>query len=128
MSTYDLVLLLLIALVLATLLVLFLPARRSRTPAGPPAERDLTGLGPGPWSREDDRYWLGGLIYYNPGDPEPFIPKRFGLGWTVNFGHPLGKVLLVVLIGMVLLPIVLALLDPGLPRTGCHTFGCHPTP
>jgi uncharacterized membrane protein len=126
MSTYDLVLLLLIALVLATLLVLFLPARRSRTPAGPPAERDLAD--PGPWSREDDRYWLGGLIYYNPADPEPFIPKRFGLGWTVNFGHPLGKVLLVVLIGMVLLPVVLALLDPGLPRTGCHTFGCHPTP
>jgi uncharacterized membrane protein len=84
MSTYDLVLLLLIALVLATLLVLFLPARRSRTPAGPPAERDLAD--PGPWSREDDRFWLGGLIYYNPGDPEPFIPKRFGLGWTVNFG------------------------------------------
>ncbi len=73
MSTYNLMLLLLIALVLATLLVLFLPARRSRTPAGPPAERDLADRGS--WSREDDRYWLGGLIYYNPGDPEPFIPS-----------------------------------------------------
>jgi uncharacterized membrane protein len=35
------------------------------------------------------------------------VPKRFGLGWTVNIGHPLGKL---VLTGMLLLPVVVVLL------------------
>ncbi|MEV6925850.1 DUF5808 domain-containing protein [Dactylosporangium sp. NPDC051485] len=34
----------------------------------------------------DDRYWYG-FIYANPDNPNLIVPKRLGLGWTVNFGH-----------------------------------------
>ncbi|GAA3294631.1 MULTISPECIES: DUF5808 domain-containing protein [Dactylosporangium] len=36
---------------------------------------------------DDERYWYGGIIYANPDDPNLFVPKRLGLGWTLNFGH-----------------------------------------
>ena len=78
--------------------------------------------------RDDDRYWYGGFFYNNPDDPALFVPKRFGLGWTVNFGHPQGKL---VLIGMLLLPLVLGILTilfSGTAPTGCHSFGCSPVP
>lgn len=45
---------------------------------------------------DDDRYWKLGLIYVNPNDPSLFVPARFGIGWTNNFGRPLTWVILVV--------------------------------
>ncbi len=29
-----------------------------------------------------------GIVYFDPSDPRLLPPRRFGLGWTVNFGHP----------------------------------------
>jgi uncharacterized membrane protein len=40
--------------------------------------------------RTPDECWKGGLFYYNPGDPAVFVEKRFGIGWTINFGNPRG--------------------------------------
>lgn len=40
-------------------------------------------------ARDDDRFWLWGLVYFNRQDPSWFVPKRFGIGWTVNFGQPM---------------------------------------
>jgi uncharacterized membrane protein len=54
-----------------------------------------------------DRAWKGGVFYYNPDDPALFVEKRYGLGWTVNFGHPQAKLMLV---GLLLVPLVLSLL------------------
>ena len=34
----------------------------------------------------EERGWYG-FIYANPDDPNLFVPKRLGLGRTVNFGH-----------------------------------------
>ena len=34
-----------------------------------------------------DRCWKLGQIYYNPDDPAIMVEKRFGLGYTLNFGH-----------------------------------------
>jgi uncharacterized membrane protein len=34
----------------------------------------------------DPRGWRG-FVYVNPDDPHLFVPKRLGVGWTVNFGH-----------------------------------------
>lgn len=48
--------------------------------------------------RDDDKYWKGGLIYYNPDDPALFVEKRFGIGWTVNFARPSIWVGIIVLI------------------------------
>ena len=49
---------------------------------------------------DDDQYWKGGIIYYNPNDPTLWVPKRFSGGYTVNAGHPVGKL---VYIGIILL-------------------------
>ncbi|WP_432832352.1 DUF5808 domain-containing protein [Dactylosporangium sp. CA-092794] len=34
----------------------------------------------------EERGWYG-FIYANPDDPHLIVPKRLGLGWTINFGH-----------------------------------------
>lgn len=31
------------------------------------------------------RYW--GLIYNNAADPNVWVPKKYGRGWTLNFAH-----------------------------------------
>ena len=84
-------------------LILFLPLPRSRTKASTPAERYPTFTS----FRDDDRYWYGDFFYNNSNDPAVFVPKRYGLGWTVNFGQPAGKL---ILIGTLLLPLVLLIL------------------
>ncbi|QHT59292.1 DUF1648 domain-containing protein [Paenibacillus lycopersici] len=44
-------------------------------------------------------HWLaGGGLYYNPRDPAVFVPKKYGIGWTVNFGRPVGWVVVGTLI------------------------------
>lgn len=57
--------------------------------------------------RDDDRYWMGGILYNNPDDPALFVPKRAGMGRTVNIGHPEGKL---ILFGPLALPVLLAIL------------------
>jgi uncharacterized membrane protein len=104
-------------LLIAAVLVLFLPTQRSRSKADTPAI-----------FRDDDRYWYGGVFYGNPDDPDLFVPKRSGLGWTMNFGHPQAKL---VLIAMLLLPLVLLILTvliSGTAPIGCHPSGCYPWP
>ncbi|MCO5969612.1 DUF1648 domain-containing protein [Actinoallomurus soli] len=61
---------------------------------------DRTGRAPGdgrrgaPVNRDDDRLYRLGLFYYNRDDPALFVPKRFGIGWTVNMARPLAWALL----------------------------------
>lgn len=43
---------------------------------------------------KDDKHWKLGSIYYNPQDPSIFVEKRVGIGWTINFGHPAGGLIL----------------------------------
>jgi uncharacterized membrane protein len=52
---------------------------------------------------DEDQYWMGGMFYFNKNDPSIFVEKRFGVGWTINFAHPIG---LLILLG----PIVVILL------------------
>jgi len=44
--------------------------------------------------RDDDRYWHGGLFYLNREDHALLVPRRFGLGWTLNLGNPRTAILL----------------------------------
>ncbi len=37
----------------------------------------------------DDDKWLLGMIYFNRKDSNLFVEKRFGVGWGLNFGHPI---------------------------------------
>ncbi|HEY4601753.1 MAG TPA: DUF5808 domain-containing protein [Cerasibacillus sp.] len=57
-------------------------------------------------NRDDDNYWKFGVFYFNRKDPSIFIEKRFGIGWTNNWGHPFSWGIVIVII---LLPIILIL-------------------
>ena len=47
---------------------------------------------------EDERQlWRWGVFYVNPEDSRLWVPKRFGLGWTLNFARPLAWVVMVLL-------------------------------
>ena len=45
---------------------------------------------------DDDQYWKGGLFYMNKNDPSIMVEKRFGVGWTLNFAHPISWIVLLV--------------------------------
>ena len=62
------------------------------------AGSDVLGTRPDGWR------WRG-MIYYAPEDPALFVPKRWGIGQTLNFARPGAWVFLGVL---TLLPLVLA--------------------
>ncbi|GCE25568.1 membrane protein [Dictyobacter alpinus] len=53
-------------------------------------------------ARDDDRYWIGGMFYYNPDDPALWIDKRIGIGWTVNMANPWGKTFIIAIIAIIL--------------------------
>lgn len=53
--------------------------------------------------RSDDSHWKAGLFYFNPDDPSLFVEKRYGVGFTVNFGRPGGWIAIAVIIGGVIL-------------------------
>ena len=50
----------------------------------------------------DSNYWVCGC-YRNQDDDRVLVPKRYGIGYTVNLGNPVGVSLLVVIL---LLPVV----------------------
>lgn len=58
----------------------------------------------------DDRHWVLGVLYVNRRDPAWLVEKRFGLGYTVNFGNPR---VVAALIGFSLLILGLVLLSVG---------------
>jgi uncharacterized membrane protein len=58
------------------------------------------------FDRNDSKYWKWGMIYVNADDPAIWLPKRTGLGWTLNFAH---KVAFVYLVLLLVLPTVVAL-------------------
>ncbi len=43
-----------------------------------------------------EKGWKG-IFYSNPEDPAVFVPKRFGIGYTLNFGNPWSWVVLVLI-------------------------------
>ena len=49
--------------------------------------------------RDEERGWYG-FIYANPDDPNLVVPKRLGLGWTINFGRPVVAALLGVILAI----------------------------
>ena len=57
--------------------------------------------------RESDWRW-GGLFYYAPHDPAVLVPKRIGIGLTLNFGRPAAWLFLAAAVGEPLLAVALA--------------------
>lgn len=52
-------------------------------------------------NRNDEKYWKGGLFYVNKNDPALFVEKRFGVGFTINFGRPLAIVIFVGILAII---------------------------
>ena len=50
--------------------------------------------------RTADKYWKLGVFYVNRDDPALFVEKRFGIGYTLNFGHPGTWVFLALLVAV----------------------------
>ena len=46
----------------------------------------------------ETKSWRWWVVYFNRQDSRLFLPKRSGLGWTINFAQPLAIVLLLLLL------------------------------
>jgi|HubBroStandDraft_1064217.scaffolds.fasta_scaffold68202_2 uncharacterized membrane protein len=54
-----------------------------------------------------DECWKLGQVYYNPNDPALLVEKRFGVGYTLNFGNRAAWLLIGLLVLVLLLPVLL---------------------
>ena len=41
-----------------------------------------------PESAQVDEHWKAGIFYWNKDDASLILPKRFGIGWTMNWARP----------------------------------------
>jgi uncharacterized membrane protein len=78
------------AIVLIVLIVAVVIAAVVRTQRGLSGANRRDEPRRSPDAPDDDRHWKGGMIYVNRDDPALWVPKRFGLGWTINLGRPAG--------------------------------------
>jgi uncharacterized membrane protein len=98
-----------VLIVLAPLVIVVaatLAVRRART-----ADRGAgaASLGDG----TPDACWKWGTVYVNPADPALFVAKRFGIGYTLNFGHPWAWPVLVLLLSPVAVLLLLLVFRPA---------------
>jgi uncharacterized membrane protein len=54
-----------------------------------------------------DECWKLGQIYYNPGDRALMVEKRFGVGYTLNFGNRTAWLVIALILLVVVVPILL---------------------
>ncbi len=83
-----------VAVVSALVLTLLTGQSGSRVRLGKKADGEVI-------RRDDDRYWKWGMYYVNKDDPALFVEKRFGVGFTINFGRPAAILLAVGLIALI---------------------------
>jgi uncharacterized membrane protein len=67
----------------------------------------LLPLFAGVGARPPDEKWRG-LFYSNPDDPALLIPKRYGIGYTLNFSNRWSWFVLLLILLLVLVPVVLS--------------------
>lgn len=61
--------------------------------------------------KDEDQYWKLGQFYFNKNDPAIFIEKRFGIGWTNNWAHPISWIFLALIIVLAIcIPLLLTYL------------------
>jgi uncharacterized membrane protein len=84
-----------IGLVVLVMVVIISNVVHARVQLRPANLRDPRN--PRPDAVDDDEHWKAGLFYVNRDDPALVVTRRFGLGWTLNLGHPAGIALMTVL-------------------------------
>lgn len=85
-----------IGLVVLVMAVIIGNVTHARAQLRPANVRD--GRSPRPDAVDDDQHWKGGLFYVNRDDPALVVPRRFGLGWTLNLGRPGGVAVTILLL------------------------------
>lgn len=60
-------------------------------------------------ARNDDTKWKAGVFYVNRDDQSLLVPKRFGYGYTLNFGHLVTWMVLVLPIAVLVIAILFTL-------------------
>ena len=50
------------------------------------------------WRNSDN--WRLGIFYSSDRDDRMFVPKRFGIGWTLNFAHSGSRFLVLIILGL----------------------------
>ncbi len=58
--------------------------------------------------RTPDQCWRAGMFYVNPNDPALLVEKRFGIGYTFNFGRPAAWVFVALILALLTFPLVIA--------------------
>ncbi|MGL5615891.1 MAG: DUF5808 domain-containing protein [Sarcina sp.] len=59
---------------------------------------------------DDNPYKFGGLFYYNKNNPSTWVPKRMGIGYTVNFATSGGKLFIILILSLIIVPLIIGLL------------------
>lgn len=52
------------------------------------SERETSATGSESLNFDDDHFWHLGVFYANADDPAVVVPKRFGIGWGLNWARP----------------------------------------
>ncbi len=63
---------------------------------------------------DDDSLWKAGVLYYNKNDTRMMVPKRFGVGYTINFGRPVGLVIFILLISIPVIVVIITFISAGI--------------
>ncbi|MBP1964230.1 putative membrane protein [Paenibacillus aceris] len=51
---------------------------------------------------KDRKHYKWGMFYFNPNNKSIIVPKRLGLGWTLNFAHPISWVIILIIVGFLI--------------------------
>jgi uncharacterized membrane protein len=91
----------------AAVAVVLLARRRIEAARVPTEEEQPAGGGLTVGDRTPDTCWKLGMLYVNRADPALFVEKRFGLGYTINFGNPRAWAAIAVLAALIVGSILL---------------------
>ncbi|MCH9276458.1 DUF5808 domain-containing protein [Bifidobacterium amazonense] len=101
-----------VALTSALVIGVYYGQNGSRTYAGAAHDVGADGTDDDTMPSDDDRHWIAGVFYVNRNDPAVIVPKRFGVGWTVNCARPsvwiAAVALILAAIAVAVLPVLLA--------------------
>jgi len=75
------------------------------------SDSDILGAGAAIGDRTPEECWKAGVFYVNANDPALMVEKRFGIGYTLNFGRPGAWFLAAAILAVAVVPLVIAFLS-----------------
>lgn len=62
-----------------------------------------------PFNRNHPENWYWGVFYNNPSDSSVWVPKRYGIGYTLNYAHRVSWIISFIFLAVTVLIVVLAI-------------------